>query len=401
MALDDRIDAIFNRPEGLGVTLAMVVMIDGRIVAERYGTHPETPFGPAIPVGADTALISWSTAKSITHAAVGLLVGDGKLDLDAPATVPAWRGTPKERITLLDLLEMRSGSEVRRGLRRRREFALHRNAVRRWRRRPRRLRRCAATRSRARHCLELLVGDDQHHRPHPRAMSSGADAPGMERSFASGCSSPVGMTSAVPEFDDAGTWVGSSYVYATAKDFARFGELYRCDGVAASGVRILPEGWADHGRTFVAHDPVPHDPERTRLRSPLVDVAGVPRLHRRARIRGTVHRRRARSGFDGRSSRQDRRRGSPSPVGAAARADPRRPLERRRLIHAAARTPPPIDDVRVLRRRRARTTRRTACFRPANCRSPHGSRPATNRDRSGSRSSCLRSLPSSTTSSSR
>ena len=73
--------------------------------------------------------------------------------------------------------------------------------------------------------------------------------PVVQRLFA-----PAGMTSAIPKFDAAGTWVGSSYVYATAHDFARFGELYRNDGIAESGERLLPAGWADHGRTFVAHD---------------------------------------------------------------------------------------------------------------------------------------------------
>src|SRR4029077_269867 len=68
---------------------------------------------------------------------------------------------------------------------------------------------------------------------------------------------PAGMTSAIAKFDDAGDFVGSSYVYATARDFARFGELYRHDGVldSGSGVRILPAGWRDHARTKVAHDP--------------------------------------------------------------------------------------------------------------------------------------------------
>ena len=50
-------------------------------------------------------------AKSITHAAVGILVGDGRLQLDQPAPVPSWRGTDKETITVLDLLEMRPGLE--------------------------------------------------------------------------------------------------------------------------------------------------------------------------------------------------------------------------------------------------------------------------------------------------
>jgi CubicO group peptidase (beta-lactamase class C family) len=65
---------------------------------------------------------------------------------------------------------------------------------------------------------------------------------------------PAGMHSAIPKFDTAGTWVGSSYVYATALDFARFGELYRNDGVAADGTRVVPAGWRDHARTFTAHD---------------------------------------------------------------------------------------------------------------------------------------------------
>jgi CubicO group peptidase (beta-lactamase class C family) len=77
---------------------------------------------------------------------------------------------------------------------------------------------------------------------------------GMEQFLAERLFGPVGMMSASPKFDDAGTFVGSSYVYATARDFARFGEFYRHDGVTRSGERILPVGWADHGRTFVAHD---------------------------------------------------------------------------------------------------------------------------------------------------
>ena len=44
-------------------------------------------------------------------------------------------------------------------------------------------------------------------------------------------------------------------MYATARDFARFGELYRNDGVAADGARVLPAGWRDHAATYVATDP--------------------------------------------------------------------------------------------------------------------------------------------------
>ena len=65
---------------------------------------------------------------------------------------------------------------------------------------------------------------------------------------------PIGMASADPRFDPAGTFIGSSYVYATARDFARFGQLYLDDGVCA-GRRVLPAGWAAHASERTASDP--------------------------------------------------------------------------------------------------------------------------------------------------
>ena len=86
-------DALFADEAAHGASLALVVMQAGQIVFERYGRQPDTVFGAGGPVTADSTLISWSMAKSITHAAVGILVGDGRLQLDAPAPVPSWRGT--------------------------------------------------------------------------------------------------------------------------------------------------------------------------------------------------------------------------------------------------------------------------------------------------------------------
>ncbi len=254
MDLQSSVDAIFERPTDQGISLAMVVMHDGEIVAERYGEQPANDFAAAEPVTAESTLISWSTAKSMTHAACGILVRDGRLDLDLPAPVPEWRGTDKEAITLLDLLEMRPG------LRFVEDYVDGETS----------------------HCIAMLFGDgaDDHaayaaalpldHAPGTvwnyssgttniitRILGDivGGGRDGMERFLQERLFAPCGMTSAIPKFDDVGTWVGSSYVYATARDFARFGELYRHDGVTAAGERILPEGWADHGRTQVAHDP--------------------------------------------------------------------------------------------------------------------------------------------------
>ena len=65
---------------------------------------------------------------------------------------------------------------------------------------------------------------------------------------------PIGMRSADPRFDDAGTWIASSYVWATARDMARFGQLYLRDGWW-DGRRLLPEGWVDHARRARSVDP--------------------------------------------------------------------------------------------------------------------------------------------------
>ena len=133
----------------------------------------------------------------------------------------------------------------------------------------------------ASHCLEMLFGDgkgDVAHfaatqsLDHPidtvlnyssgttniisRAVGSivGGGRDGMTAFLRDELFAPLGMDSAEPRFDEAGTWIGSSYLYATARDFARFGELYLRDGMW-DGRRILPEGWVDDARTPLSQDP--------------------------------------------------------------------------------------------------------------------------------------------------
>jgi CubicO group peptidase (beta-lactamase class C family) len=261
-SLDDLVDDLFARPADEGISLALVVQHRGDVVAERYGVQPENIFQPETIITADSTLTSWSMAKSITHAAVGILVADGRLDVGAPAPVPEWEGTEKAAITLLHLLEMRSGLRFV-------EDYVDDGVS---------------------HCLEMLFGaSGPSHAAYAAALpldhrpgdvynySSGttniisrlvgdvvSGGPGgdpddrrsaMESFLHDRLFGPVGMTSAAPKFDAAGDFVGSSYVYATARDFARFGELYRHDGVTAEGRRILQEGWADHARGFSALDP--------------------------------------------------------------------------------------------------------------------------------------------------
>ncbi len=86
----------------IGETRALLILRDGKIVAERYAPG----FGP------DTRFLSWSIAKTVTGLLVGIMVGDGRLALDDPAPVAAWRqpGDPRAAITLRMLMQMRSGA---------------------------------------------------------------------------------------------------------------------------------------------------------------------------------------------------------------------------------------------------------------------------------------------------
>ena len=252
--LDQELDELFGRPADEGISRAFVLLRGGELVAERYGVQPGNLFQTDdVEVTAETPLISWSIAKSMVHAVFGILVADGRIDLVDPAPVVAWAGTEKAAITTLDLLEMRSG------LRFVEDYVDGETS----------------------HCLDMLFGaGSADHAAYAAALPLD-HPPGTVWNYSSGTTNilcrilgdlvgggevgmrafldqrlfgPSGMFEAAPSFDAAGTWVGSSYVAAPARQFARFGELYRLDGVSG-GQQVLPEGWLDHARTVVAHDP--------------------------------------------------------------------------------------------------------------------------------------------------
>jgi CubicO group peptidase (beta-lactamase class C family) len=247
------LDAAFETPS-LSVTYAVVVIHRGRLVAERYGGVIEHWDRADEPVGGGTPLLSWSMAKSMLHAAVGILVGEGRLRLDAPAPVPQWAAPtdPRRMITLQQLLEMRDGLDFAEDY----------------------------VDARASDVIEMLFGAGRDDVAGFAADRPPAAAPGTRFNYSSGTSNivsgvvgrevglgddyarflrdrlfaPIGAASARPTLDAAGTWVASSYVHATARDFARFGYLYLRDGVW-DGQRLLPHGWVDHGRRPRSVDP--------------------------------------------------------------------------------------------------------------------------------------------------
>ena len=243
--LDSKVASLVGEHVETDTTLAVVVQHRGEVVAEAY----------AIGVTADTTLISWSMAKSVTHALVGMAQMDGLLDVRMPTGIASWQNDDRRLITLQDLLEMRSG------------LAWIEDYVE----------------GNESDVIDMLFGSGKEDHAAHAINKSLTSAPGSEWYYSSGTTNivarllgnalgdkkgssdktrsfiqkrlfdAIGMASATMQFDAAGTFVGSSFVYATARDFAKFGELYLRDG-RCGAKQVLPVGWVDHARAQTVID---------------------------------------------------------------------------------------------------------------------------------------------------
>ncbi len=224
---------------------AVLVVKSGELIGERYASGFD----------ANSHLQSWSMAKSVVHALIGILIKDGQIDIYAPAKVARWNrkvNDSRKAITVENLLRMESGltfsedysdpesSSVLQML-----FGKGRLDIAEY----------AAG--------GLLYADPgaqwQYSSGSTNILSGvirdkiGARSAAEYRSFMEdGLFRRIGIRSAVPEFDAANTFIGSSYLHMTGRDWARFGLLYLRDGMWEDK-RILPEHWVDHARL-----PTPH-----------------------------------------------------------------------------------------------------------------------------------------------
>lgn len=201
---------------------AIVVVQDGRVVAERYAGG----------FAANVPQLGWSMTKSVTAGLIGILVKDGRLKLDQPAGWSA--GDGRRRITIADLLSMSSGlefnesygavSDVTRMLYLESDMAAFAGA------KP----------------LVHPVGRVWSYSSGTAVILSrifqNAAGPDAIEFVRSRLFDPLGMTSAVMETDERGTLVGSSYMYATPRDWARYGQLLVQGGVW-EGREILPRDY--------------------------------------------------------------------------------------------------------------------------------------------------------------
>ncbi len=218
-------------------TRAVVIMKDGRIIAERYADG----------VNVDTPLLGFSATKSVTSALTGILVRQGKLALDQPAPVAAWRdpNDPRHAITIDQLLRHTAGLGLGSSL--------------------------EASLGSAFEPVNQMKFEEPDMAAYAESIRL-ATAPGTAWSYHDGnylilsrlienavggrpsdylrfardeLFVPLGMRHVTIEFDGSGTPEGSSQMLASARDWARFGQLYLDDGVVG-GRRILPEGWVKY-----------------------------------------------------------------------------------------------------------------------------------------------------------
>lgn len=212
-----------------GHPFAFVVLHEGNVVAERYGEG----------IGPETQLLSWSMGKSFTNALTGIMARDGLVDIHAPMDIPQWQGDGRKAITLSHLMQMQSGLQWNENYGNRSDvnLMLHRETDM---------------------GLFALSKPLEHEPGTFWYYSSGSTNIVMrylrgkfpsdeaflaymrERLFA-----PLAIANPHFEPDMSGTPVGSSYLYVTARDYARFGQLFLDDGCIGER-RILPEGWVDY-----------------------------------------------------------------------------------------------------------------------------------------------------------
>jgi CubicO group peptidase (beta-lactamase class C family) len=209
-------------------TKAVVVVYGDRVIAERYAPG----------YGVNTPLLGYSATKSVMNALVGILVRKKQLAVENPAPVNAWsdRSDPRHEITTDNLLRMTSGldlyeggpfSPVARMLYLEPDMAKYAESA----------------------PLAEKPGSTWNYTSGNTLIVSrivrdsvGGHAQDVLRFAHRELFGPLGMRSAVLEFDATGTPVGSTYMLASARDWARFGLLYLNNGVIG-GRRILPENW--------------------------------------------------------------------------------------------------------------------------------------------------------------
>jgi CubicO group peptidase (beta-lactamase class C family) len=232
-ALKAALDHAFEEPATppFRRTKAVVVVRDGRVIAERYA--------PGISV--ETQLLGFSMTKSVINTLIGVMTQHGLLSPSVPAPVPEWKGASDARreIEVGHLMRMTTGlalDETNSGFDPSSQMMYLPDDM-------------AGFAVQAQ--LIAPVGKRWHYSSGTtqilaRLVRDGTGGPEQSLAFAwRELFNPLGMRHVTLELDGAGTIQGTTYMLASARDWARFGLLYLNDGVVG-GKRLLHEDWVDY-----------------------------------------------------------------------------------------------------------------------------------------------------------
>lgn len=213
-------------------TFAVMVVYKGQPIVEKYKQG----------LSAENKFLSWSMAKSFTNALTGIMVKNDKIDIYTPANIEIWQTDDRRNITINNLMQMSSGlewnenygnsSDVNNMLHKVGDMArftyekplvdtIGSNWVY-----------SSGTTNIVSYLIRKSFNNDSEYFAFPRTALF----------------NKIGMRSAIFEVDASGTFAGSSYLYATLRDYARFGLLYLNNGNWL-GEQILPENWVDYTTT--------------------------------------------------------------------------------------------------------------------------------------------------------
>ena len=212
-------------------TRAILVIYDGQIIAEKYTDG----------FNQNSRLLGWSMTKSLTNALMGLLVKEEKVSLNDKGLFEEWKKDDRNAISIHNLMQASSGlawkeiysgpSDATKMLFRKRDAGLFASQSPLAKQPDTDFYYSSGTTNMLSWIIRNKVGEADYHRfPYNNLFYK------------------IGMNSMIMEPDAGGTLIGSSFSYATARDWARFGLLYLNDGMWGSE-RILPEGWVEYTST--------------------------------------------------------------------------------------------------------------------------------------------------------
>jgi len=226
------LEETINQASDYPSTRAVIVVKDNFLLAEKYREG----------FNQNSLHLGWSMHKSITNALIGIFIQEGKLKLQEAAPILEWQEDERQKITINDLLQMSSGLEWTE------EYA-KRSDVTKMLFEEEAMGKYAIDKS-----LEVELGSKWYYSSGTSNILSEIVRQQFEKNVNywnfpyQSLFTKINAPSFRLEADASGTYVGSSYAFADARDWARFGLLYLNDGVW-NGERILPKGWVDYTKT--------------------------------------------------------------------------------------------------------------------------------------------------------